>query len=212
RPRMFRLRLTATEGHGKGQSFGLCEHSTFLVGRSRFAHFQLPPADRYCSRIHFLVELNPPLCRVADLNSHNGTYVNGRRVESSPLADGDEIRAGRHSLRVSLEPLAPGAGPTTVDGMALGAEETETHAGRRPALPTLAEMPPLPGYTLERQLGKGGMGVVFAARREDGEAVAVKVVRPAVAGPRRQVERFLREARILQGLRHPRIVAFHEMG
>ncbi len=34
------------------------------VGRSKQAHFQLPAKDRYFSRIHFLVEVNPPHCLV----------------------------------------------------------------------------------------------------------------------------------------------------
>jgi serine/threonine protein kinase len=63
-----------------------------------------------------------------------------------------------------------------------------------------------PHYEVERQLGAGGMGVVFLARdtRLD-RRVAIKVLRPdqatAVAG-----ERFSREARVLARLRHPNIV------
>ena len=36
--------------------------------------------------------------RVLDDRSLNGVYVNGRRVEWSVLADGDEILVGRHSI------------------------------------------------------------------------------------------------------------------
>jgi pSer/pThr/pTyr-binding forkhead associated (FHA) protein len=35
---------------------------------------------------------------VLDDRSLNGVYVNGRRVEWSPLADGDEIVVGRHTI------------------------------------------------------------------------------------------------------------------
>ena len=57
----------------------------------------------YFSRNHFLVEVNPPLCRLLDMNSHNGTFVNRQRVESADLHDGDEIKAGHTLLRVSVK-------------------------------------------------------------------------------------------------------------
>lgn len=57
------------------------------------------------------------------------------------------------------------------------------------------------------------MGVVYLALREaDGALLAVKAVRPAVAGSGVQIERFLREARILEQLDHPHIVAFRATG
>ncbi len=68
---------------------------------------------------------------------------------------------------------------------------------------------PIAGFRLVRELGRGGMGVVYLAVREsDGALLAVKTIKPAVAGSRVQIERFLREARILEQLDHPHIVAF----
>ena len=75
-----RITLTVTEGPHKGQAFVFDGHDTFLVGRSKRAHFRLPSKDRYFSRIHFLVEVNPPHCRLMDMSSSNGTYVNGVRI------------------------------------------------------------------------------------------------------------------------------------
>src|SRR5262245_57611670 len=52
-------------------------------------------------------------------------------------------------------------------------------------------------YLLERVIGEGGMGVVFAARHiELGEPVAVKVLHGAEAKDEEHLERFLREARL----------------
>ncbi|HJT76486.1 MAG TPA: serine/threonine-protein kinase, partial [Gemmataceae bacterium] len=71
----------------------------------------------------------------------------------------------------------------------------------------------IPGYRIARQLGRGGMGVVWLALRpSDGGRVALKTITPAVSGGDEVVQRFLREAEILRQLRHPHIVAFHEMG
>jgi serine/threonine-protein kinase len=56
------------------------------------------------------------------------------------------------------------------------------------------------------------MGVVYLATRlSDASQVALKTIRPAVAASEREVECFLREANILRQLRHPQIVAFHQM-
>jgi serine/threonine-protein kinase len=72
--------------------------------------------------------------------------------------------------------------------------------------------PAIAGYELLEELGRGGMGVVYKARTSDGSLVALKTILPAVACSRKQVERFLREAEVLRGLKHPHIVAFRDMG
>lgn len=62
-------------------------------------------------------------------------------------------------------------------------------------------------YSLERELGRGGMGIVYLARevRLD-RLVAVKLLPPARAGDARLRERFLREARTAAKLSHPHII------
>src|ERR1051325_2207227 len=91
---LWSITLRVTAGPHAGQSFSFAEHDTFLVGRSRQAHFCLPDRDPFFSRMHFLIEVNPPLCRLVDLKIHNGTLVNGQKVSSIDLKDGDEIRGG----------------------------------------------------------------------------------------------------------------------
>ena len=61
-------------------------------------------------------------------------------------------------------------------------------------------------YTLEAELGRGGMGVVYAARGPAGAAVALKLLLPGACGPG-DVARFTREVRVLATLRHPNLVA-----
>ena len=95
--------LTVTAGPHRGAVFSFEEHDSFIVGRSKKAQFRLPQKDRYFSRVHFLIEVNPPLCRVVDLNSRNGTKVNGEAVLSAILDDGDLIQAGRSELQVRIE-------------------------------------------------------------------------------------------------------------
>lgn len=73
--------------------------------------------------------------------------------------------------------------------------------------------PEVPGYSIEEHLGSGGMGVVYRARRiESGDQVALKLIVPLDSDRAKRLELFRREARILEGLNHPRIVRFLDAG
>src|SRR5216110_1602458 len=65
-------------------------------------------------------------------------------------------------------------------------------------------------YSLERELGRGGMGVVYLARevRLD-RPVAIKLLPPYKASDPHLRERFLREARTAAKLSHPNIIPIH---
>jgi eukaryotic-like serine/threonine-protein kinase len=65
-------------------------------------------------------------------------------------------------------------------------------------------------YVLERELGRGGMGVVFLAREVALERpVAIKLLPPALAVSAEARARFLQEARTAARLAHPHIVPIH---
>ena len=66
------------------------------IGRSLAADIRFD--DATVSRRHALVVSQAEGVRVLDDRSLNGVYVNGDRVEWAPLADGDEITIGRHSI------------------------------------------------------------------------------------------------------------------
>ncbi|HET7647126.1 MAG TPA: serine/threonine-protein kinase [Gaiellaceae bacterium] len=62
-------------------------------------------------------------------------------------------------------------------------------------------------YSLDRELGRGGMAVVYAGRqRELDRPVALKVLAEHLAGNAEFRDRFLREARIAARLHHPHLV------
>ena len=70
-----------------------------------------------------------------------------------------------------------------------------------------------PQYRLERELGRGGMGVVFLATDTTlDRRVAIKAVHPELAAHESIGRRFLAEARTIARLRHPNIVAIHAAG
>jgi serine/threonine protein kinase len=67
-------------------------------------------------------------------------------------------------------------------------------------------------YALERELGRGGMGIVYLARDLSlDRPVAIKLLPPTLAGIPRLRERFLREARTAARLSHPNIVPIHSV-
>ena len=72
---------------------------------------------------------------------------------------------------------------------------------------------PVPHYTTLRELGRGGMGVVYQARHnQTGQLVALKLIVPESAAARSAVDRFLREMSVISQLKHPNIVEWLEQG
>ena len=67
-------------------------------------------------------------------------------------------------------------------------------------------------YSLQRELGRGGMGVVYLARDVQLDRdVAIKVLPTHLARDPEARERFLREARMAASLSHPHIVPIHRV-
>jgi serine/threonine protein kinase/Flp pilus assembly protein TadD len=95
---------------------------------------------------------------------------------------------------VMLEDVRPGPPTLTASG--------DTGSPRR-----------LGEYRLVREIGRGGMGVVYEAEQESlGRRVALKVLPPGALGDRRHVERFQREARAAARLHHTNIVPVFGVG
>jgi len=68
-------------------------------------------------------------------------------------------------------------------------------------------------YSLQRELGRGGMGIVYLARDVQLDRdVAIKVLPTPMAVHASARERFLREARMAASLSHPHIVPIHRVG
>jgi serine/threonine protein kinase len=68
-------------------------------------------------------------------------------------------------------------------------------------------------YRLEAEIGHGGMGSVYRARHLLlARVAAVKILHHHLSGDASMVERFLNEARAVNDIRHPRIVAVHDAG
>ena len=71
----------------------------------------------------------------------------------------------------------------------------------------------IPGYYIEQMLAKGGMALVYLARRrQTGIPVAVKILSKELAQNRRFCSRFIREARLMAAMNHPNIVPVVDVG
>lgn len=77
-----------------------------VVGRGKDCEIRLPTVDDLSSRRHLRLIVRGDTVAVDDLQSGNGTFVNGSRVDHSQLQVGDVIRVGRSNLRLVQRPGA----------------------------------------------------------------------------------------------------------
>ncbi len=85
---------------------------------------------------------------------------------------------------------------------------------RGEAPPPPADLPEVVGgHRVERELGRGGMGIVLAARDARlGRRIAIKILKPELLPDAAALDRFVAEARTCGRLEHPGIVPVHEIG
>jgi pSer/pThr/pTyr-binding forkhead associated (FHA) protein len=83
------------------------------VGRTTKADVAIQ--DGFLSGVHFVVECDGRACRLRDLQSRNGTKLNGKPVTEAELVPGDRIRAGQSEFVVSIEAVPA---PTKNDQLA----------------------------------------------------------------------------------------------
>lgn len=222
--------LSVTRGPAKGEVFTFSDHDTFLFGRMPDCHAKFPN-DTQVSRHHFLLEACPPKVSLRDLGSLNGTYVNGRKwggrkSGETPeqgakykfpvveLQDGDKITVGQTEISVLIEPeeaverVAAGVEPGDISELSPEDLFGLIFGGKNDS--GLLE---IPGFTIEKELGRGGFGAVYSARRSaDEPRVAIKVMLSQADVTEEAVLRFKREMEVNSQLRHPNIVRFIESG
>jgi eukaryotic-like serine/threonine-protein kinase len=195
------------------------------------------PDDRFFSRNHILLEINPPHSFLRDLGSTNGTFVNGQRVKEAFLKNGDQIRGGETIVVVEvtagasddryLSETTQDAVPTRpilvmVECLNCGRREEAQASAADEKLTFLCEEcrielrrspQSVPGYDTVKLLGRGGMGCVMLGREHTtGRAVAIKTLLPEFAVSERAMQRFMREIDVAAALKHKNIVEFIDRG
>lgn len=231
-----RVTLRVIAGPQTGRVFTFDQHETFMIGRSEDSQFCLPH-DRYFSRHHCILEIAPPQTFLRDLGSTNGTFVNGLKVETAHLKNGDRIQGGETVLEVEVsvgadETLNFNSGaqkfsetvPSLITIQCLNCGIPSKAEASRPdaklsflcddCREKLRNNPqPIPNYQMIKILGQGGMGTVMLARHvTDGRVVAIKTLLPEVAVSEQSLKRFMREIEVAASLRHPHIVSYIEHG
>ena len=94
-------RLVALNGDSAGTVYELIADET-MIGRNPTTDITLH--DDGISREHAIISFEEPEAEyvVEDLQSTNGTQVNGKRVRSATLAANDELRIGHTSFRFEI--------------------------------------------------------------------------------------------------------------
>jgi pSer/pThr/pTyr-binding forkhead associated (FHA) protein len=102
---MKRLVLKAISGPISGKEISLEAGQVIRVGRT--SKSDLVTGDSYMSGEHFALECTDKICRVRDLNSRNGTFLNKERITEALLQEGDKISGGQTTLIVHIEKASP---------------------------------------------------------------------------------------------------------
>ena len=98
--------LQTLTGEQPEQTFRILPGGVRTVGRATGADFIVDAA--LVSRVHCrLTALPDGQLEVRDLESTNGTFVNGQRVEAACLVDGDRLQVGRLELVVTRDAPRP---------------------------------------------------------------------------------------------------------
>jgi serine/threonine protein kinase len=155
--------------------------------------------DRYASARHAVAELV-------------------RLLQRAPsLADGDRSVRGRlaHLMR-RLYPAEPARSRSEFQALVAASRHAKAVPPELPPSPPAPDASPsvLPGtrYRIERELGRGAMGVVYEAVHLDlGRRVALKVLDHECAGGEGR-GRFAREARAVAKVSHEGLVSLYELG
>jgi serine/threonine-protein kinase len=97
-------RLQAVAGPVKGME-RILDSVAIKAGRkvATQSGFPLPPNDKTASGEHALFENAGDYVIVVDLESSNGTFVNGRKIAKAKLKDGDKVTLGQTVIRVSVQ-------------------------------------------------------------------------------------------------------------
>ncbi len=209
--------LRVVKGTSASRRYVLEEGRPVVLGRSKTADVTVD--DPLLSRAHCRVELSDGVCTLVDLNSSNGTQVNGEWARECRLLSGDLIRMGTTVFRVEFGPLETelSAAPTsllfcTKCYRAVPSENAGDSLDQADfvcmqcLLGSQLQSDMLPGIELIEKTGDSQMGPVYRARHLRLQRdIAVKFILPQRSN-NKQLDLFLREAKVYGKLFHPHII------
>lgn len=96
------VNVLVKSGPLEGHKYAVKSDAPILIGRSEEANI-LIGYDQYCSRRHAKIYWSDNKCYVQDLESTNGTYVNGSKIQGSvELKNNDIISLGSTELVIAM--------------------------------------------------------------------------------------------------------------
>ena len=109
------------ENHSEKISGNIFSLGRVLIGRAESCEFVIP--SQVVSAVHAVLEVTPNGAKLYDMNSRNGTYVNGKKIIVQNIQPGDSVSFGNisfvykeYSPKSSLPPVLDSLGP--VEGKA----------------------------------------------------------------------------------------------
>jgi hypothetical protein len=210
----------------KGRTYQLVPGS-MSVGRDPKNKLQVK--SKLVSRFHAIFERLNDSVWITDLNSANGTYINGKRIEGGTrifLRDGDEVQFTQKVSPLIIrgnQALDPKTETQPKDNTLKSNEVTGSteHFGFAPDAVDFVKLGVGKGaaQTLSKRfrpmriLNTGGMGKIILAQDVlSGRFVAVKVMLGEIGQSEPHVQQFIREAVITARLQHPHIIPVYDLG
>lgn len=97
-----KVRLSVVTGPHAGRKYCFRSPHSCTAGRGpeNFVQLSGEERDAAISRKHCQLEIQGPCVHVEDLQSLNGTFLNGTRIHENQLQDGDLLTLGTTTLRV----------------------------------------------------------------------------------------------------------------
>ncbi|MFC1582980.1 protein kinase [Planctomycetota bacterium] len=182
------LRIRIEKGPNKGDAFEMTLKSQpVIVGRADSADFVVPSSLISKEHCRVFVDEKSRIIWVKDLDSTNGTFLNGEKTDEFVVHPGDKIQMGE--VLLSVEDASTVQYNSNLAGKILG------------------------GYRIDEKIGRGSMGTVYRANQLSlGREVALKVLDYNLSKDINFVKSFLNEARSAGKLNHPNVVQVHDVG
>jgi predicted component of type VI protein secretion system len=140
-----KVKLVVGQGPHKGKEIAVATSAKYLIGRSSDCH--LRPASQAISKRHCTLEVRNDRLYVEDLNSTNGTFVNGQPVKNEPreVANGDILKVGPLDFQVRLiDTESVAATPAQADLQTQAELQTQVETKAPPAARPAAKPAPAP--------------------------------------------------------------------